>query len=222
MSDIDALEQNYRAIERRYETEAELAEKMAEAQSDLDEQRDFGARRLSAEEQREARNQVWRQYLRKEIGANEFGHEIRAIEGQTKGTNAQGGFTVPQDFLAEVQVHLKAYGGMRQVARIIRTANGQDLPIPISDDTGNTAKLIAEATAPSTTTRVPFSQVTLEAAKYQSGPIKMSMELLQDSAIDVEAGSRTRTLRPAPRLSRVVRTGSPTIRRVRLRLPTGR
>jgi HK97 family phage major capsid protein len=187
MSDIDALEQNYRAIERRYETEAELAEKMAEAQSDLDEQRDFGARRLSAEEQREARNQVWRQYLRKEIGANEFGHEIRAIEGQTKGTNAQGGFTVPQDFLAEVQVHLKAYGGMRQVARIIRTANGQDLPIPISDDTGNTAKLIAEATAPSTTTRVPFSQVTLEAAKYQSGPIKMSMELLQDSAIDVEA-----------------------------------
>ncbi len=183
MSDIDALEQKYQGIEARYAAKAELADKIAQDQEARDDRREFGAKREDAEEIRHNLSQAFRSWARGEMSNAEF----RAIEGQTKGTAAQGGNTVPADFLAEVQTHLKSYGGVREVARVIATANGQNLPIPTSDDTGNTAKLVSEATAPSTTTRVPFGQVTMEAARYQSGPIKVSMELLQDSAIDIEA-----------------------------------
>lgn len=188
-SDVTDLTKQITSIEARHEQMKAMAEEMGRRQEELDDEREFGEKRLSAEEQREARNRVWKRYLNQDerMSQREFEEEMRTIQGQTKGTAAQGGNTVPTDFLAEVQTHLKAYGGMRSVARIIRTANGQNLPIPTSDDTSNTAKLVAEATAPSTTTRVPFGQITLEAHKYQSGPIKMSMELLQDSAIDIEA-----------------------------------
>lgn len=183
MSDIDALEQKYQSIEARYAAKAELADKIAQDQEARDDRKEFGAKREDAEEIRHNLSQAFRSWARGEMSNAEF----RAIEGQTKGTAAQGGNTVPADFLAEVQTHLKSYGGVREVARVITTANGQNLPIPTSDDTGNTAKLVSEATASSTTTRVPFGQVTMEAARYQSGPIKVSMELLQDSAIDIES-----------------------------------
>ena len=183
MSDIDSIEQKYQAIEARYAAKAELADKIAQDQEARDDRKEFGAKREDAEEVRHNLSQAFRSWARGEMSNAEF----RAIEGQTKGTAAQGGNTVPADFLAEVQTHLKSYGGVREVARVIATANGQNLPIPTSDDTGNTAKLVSEATAPSTTTRVPFGQVTMEAARYQSGPIKVSMELLQDSAIDIES-----------------------------------
>jgi HK97 family phage major capsid protein len=183
MGDIDSLEKRYQAIEARYAAKAELAEKLAQEQEARDDRKEFGAKREDAEEIRHNISKAFRSWAQGEMSSAEF----RAIQGQTKGTAAQGGNVVPTDFLAEVQTHLKAYGGVRDVARIITTANGQNLPIPTSDDTGNTAKLVSEATAPSTTTRVPFGQVTMEAARYQSGPIKVSMELLQDSAIDIES-----------------------------------
>lgn len=112
--------------------------------------------------------------------------EKRTIQGQTKGTNAQGGFLVPEDFRAELMVALKDFGGVREAARVITTATGRDLPWPRSDDTGNTAKLIGEATAISTSARVPFGSVTLGAYTYHSGPIKISMELDQDAELPID------------------------------------
>lgn len=112
--------------------------------------------------------------------------ESRAIQGQVKGTNNQGGFLVPEDFRAELMVALKQFGGIRQAARIITTATGRDLPWPRSDDTGNEAKLIGEATAISTSARVPFGSVTLGAFNYHSGPIKISMELDQDAELPID------------------------------------
>lgn len=113
--------------------------------------------------------------------------ERRTLNSQLKGTNNVGGFTVPTDFRAELMVALKEFGGMRRAARIINTDNGRNLQWPRSDDTGNTAKLLAEATAPSTSTAVPFGQVTLEAHKYRVGPIKISREIIEDSAFDIES-----------------------------------
>jgi len=112
--------------------------------------------------------------------------EKRTIQGQVKGTNAQGGFLVPEDYRAELMVALKAFGGVREAARTIVTATGRDLPWPRSDDTENQAKLIGEATAISTSSRVPFGSVTLGGHTYHSGPIKISMELDQDAELPVD------------------------------------
>lgn len=121
-------------------------------------------------------------------GKNQFTNdEQRALATQVKGTNATGGFTVPVDMEARVVAALKQFGGMREVAFTFPTGDGRNLQIPTSDDTGNLAKIIAEATAITASTAVPFGQVTLEATMYHSGPIKISHELAQDSIIDIDA-----------------------------------
>lgn len=116
--------------------------------------------------------------------------EIRAAN-QLKGTNSQGGFLVPEGFRAELIVQQKAFGGMRRAARVITTASGNDIPWPASDDTGNTASIVGENST-SASTHVPFSSVTLEAAKYKTGPLLFSLEILQDSAIEIEPMLRAR------------------------------
>lgn len=112
--------------------------------------------------------------------------EMRALGGQTKGTAAAGGYLVPEDFRAELMVALKAFGGIRQAARVLTTATGRTLPWPRSDDTGNTAKMIGEATAISTSAAVPFGSVSLEAHTFHSGPIKISLELDQDAELPID------------------------------------
>lgn len=112
--------------------------------------------------------------------------EKRTLGTQVKGTNAAGGFLVPEDFRAELMVAMKAFGGIREAARVIETATGRTLPWPRSDDTGNAAKIIGEATAISTSAIVPFGSVSMGAATYGSGPIKVSMELDQDAELPIE------------------------------------
>jgi len=113
--------------------------------------------------------------------------EYRALAVQTVGTSGQGGVTVPTDFRAELVESLKAFGGMRRSrATVITTNDGRNLTVPTEDDTGNLATIVGEATAITNSTHVPFASVTLEAVKYKSGPIKLSRELMQDSALDIE------------------------------------
>lgn len=116
--------------------------------------------------------------------------ELRAAQ-QSIGTSGAGGVLVASEWQRSILTQAKAYGGMRRVANVIRTGTGGTLNIPTSDDTGNVATIIGEATTGGTT-HVPFDLVALEAAKYKSGPIKMSIEVLQDSIIDLEAYVRGR------------------------------
>lgn len=116
-------------------------------------------------------------------------YEARAAQ-QSVGTSGAGGVLVPTEWQASVIRQMKAYGGMRRVARILPTSRGGNLNLPVSDDTGNTATIIGEATTGGTT-HVPFALVTLEDVKYKSGPIKLSLEVLQDSIIDIDGYVRS-------------------------------
>lgn len=100
------------------------------------------------------------------------------------GTGAAGGFTVAQDFAGEIERAMLAFGGMRQASRVIRTATGADLPWPLSDDTANEASIIGENTE-ITETDTAFTSKTLKAYKYTSNIVKVSTELLQDSAVNI-------------------------------------
>lgn len=105
------------------------------------------------------------------------------------GTGGAGGFTVADDnaFISELQRSLKAFGGMRQApTRKIVTATGGDLPIPANDDTGNVGELLGEAAAAAVQDST-FTQIVLQAFKYSSKIVKVSQELLQDSAISIPA-----------------------------------
>lgn len=103
---------------------------------------------------------------------------------QSVGTTTAGGFTVPEGFVNALEASMLAFGGMRQVAGVFRTASGNDLPWPTYDDTAQTGALLAENTAVAEQD-VTFGQIIFKAYKYSSRMVRVSVELLQDSAFDL-------------------------------------
>lgn len=106
---------------------------------------------------------------------------------QQVGTDADGGFTVPEGFLAEVIISMKDYSPVLQngVARILNTASGNDLRIPTMNDTANEGALLAEHTD-ATASKVTVGDITLNAYKYTSGAFAVTGELMQDTGVGFE------------------------------------
>jgi HK97 family phage major capsid protein len=113
--------------------------------------------------------------------------ELRALG---VGTNTAGGFTVPQGFRDELIRQMAAFGGMLDVAQVIRTDSGGKLVWPTMDDTATEGRILAENTvAPQTD--VAFGQADLDAYMYTSDAVLVSFQLLNDAAIDVEGVVRS-------------------------------
>lgn len=110
------------------------------------------------------------------------GNEARALSAVT---GSAGGYTVPQGFFNELETAMKAFGGMRNISRVIKTASGNDLPMPSVNDTSNMGELVGENTAV-TAQDIAFGQIIMKAYKYSSKTVLIPIELLQDSAINVE------------------------------------
>lgn len=108
--------------------------------------------------------------------------EKRALE---VGTNNEGGYLVPQGFINQLEMSMLYYGPMLQVAEVMRTATGNTLPWPTADDTGESGELVDEEGAHTADTSTPFGQVSFGAYKLGSKIIKVSGELLTDSAFDL-------------------------------------
>lgn len=108
--------------------------------------------------------------------------ETRAALGTTSG--AVGLYTVPDEAMRALEVALLQFGGMRQVATVIRTDSGAALPIPTTNDTGNTGVILAENTQ-AAELEMTFGQLVLDSFKYSSKYILCSVEMLQDSSINV-------------------------------------
>jgi HK97 family phage major capsid protein len=87
--------------------------------------------------------------------------------------------------LAELEKKMAFYNPLRNVARVLRTDGVGDLPIPTTDDTGNTGALTAEA-ATTSATDITVSEVRLKAYTYRTLAL-CSNELLQDTGINIEA-----------------------------------
>ncbi|MBB6299914.1 phage major capsid protein [Rhizobium leucaenae] len=129
--------------------------------------------------------------------------ELRAGP-QATAPGADGGYLVPQGFMAELVKSLKAWGPMLDpgVTRVLNTATGNTIPWPTMDDTSNTGALIAENTQVALA-EMAFGTKTLEAYKYTSGVVLVSSELLQDAVLDVEAIVRDAM---AERIGRIANT----------------
>ena len=100
------------------------------------------------------------------------------------GTNTQGGYTVPTEVVGSVLDVLKAFGGMREAATVIQTANGDPINYPTSDGTSEVGELIAENTTANAADPT-FGVISLVPYKFSSKVVAIPFELLQDSAIDM-------------------------------------
>jgi HK97 family phage major capsid protein len=101
------------------------------------------------------------------------------------GSNTLGGYFVPQGFVYEIEEALKYYGDMLNVCEILDTATGQFLPYPTDNDTSNTGEIVGEGQQVSAKD-VSIGRVTFGAFKFSTKMVKVSLELLQDSAFDIE------------------------------------
>jgi HK97 family phage major capsid protein len=102
------------------------------------------------------------------------------------GTNSEGGYTVQTDVAAELIKGMKAYGGMRSVATVFHTSQGNPMNWPTCDDTSNTGELVAENAA-AASQDAAFSTVGLNVYKFSSKVVTVPFELLQDSQINIDA-----------------------------------
>lgn len=114
-------------------------------------------------------------------------------------TPSEGGYTVATDVATSVLEALKAYGGMREVANVIQTSQGNPMSFPTSDGTAEEGEIVAENTA-ATDFDVGFGTKPLPVYKYSSKVVTIPFELLQDSSVDIEAFVRNRLVN---RLGRV-------------------
>lgn len=103
---------------------------------------------------------------------------------QSVGVGSEGGFTVADEMIRELEVALLAFGGMRQAAQVFRTTTGADLPWPDLDDTSQEGEIVGENLQVNQQD-LTFGQTVLNAFKYSSKMIKVSVEFLQDSSINV-------------------------------------
>lgn len=103
------------------------------------------------------------------------------------GTNSAGGYLVPEGFQAEVEKRMLTYGPMMDPGthRSIVTTSGADIPWPTVDDTANSGEGHAESGALTETDPV-FGSVTLKAYVRDSKIVKIPVELMQDSAFDLQ------------------------------------
>lgn len=110
-----------------------------------------------------------------------FVTEKRALSA-VKG--ASGAVLIPEGFVPSIETALLEFGGMRQVSDVMRTATGNDLPWPMSNDTGNVGEFIGENTTVNEQD-VAFTALVLKAHKATSKLVRVPSELITDSAIDV-------------------------------------
>jgi HK97 family phage major capsid protein len=110
--------------------------------------------------------------------------EIRNTMSTT--TSGEGGYTVQSDVLSTLIDSLKEFGGMREEATLIRTAQGNPMAYPTSDGTSEVGELIAENIT-ATGADPTFGTVSVNPYKFSSKIVAVPFELLQDSEIDIEA-----------------------------------
>lgn len=109
--------------------------------------------------------------------------ELRAL---SVGTSASGGYTVPISLSQQIEKALKYYSNPRNFCKVITTATGDTLNWPTVTDVSNVASVISEGGSVTTNVDPTFGEKVFLAQKYHSDVVKVSVELLQDSIIDLE------------------------------------
>lgn len=115
--------------------------------------------------------------------------EKRGTSDQVTTTDGLGGYTVPEFWWNELIIYMTHYSGMMEASRILRTNSGGQLNFPYVNETSTTGSLISEGAA-ETVSDVTFATRQLDAYTYTSGLVKVSLELLNDSAYNLESELR--------------------------------
>jgi HK97 family phage major capsid protein len=199
MADFDKIEANIAREQRMADIEARASE--AEARARAEKRPDMsgegrGQEAGDAVSYRDAFIELARNGFDVQALTPESRQAIKAgvttIEGraQTAGNTTAGGFTVPTDLARVIDKTMKMWGPMydEAICTVINTSSGNPLDFPKTDDTAVAVAQHTEAGAMTDDGGVDaaFTKMTLGAFAYDTEWVQISMELLQDSAVDIE------------------------------------
>jgi HK97 family phage major capsid protein len=113
--------------------------------------------------------------------------EVRTYSGlQELVGGGNGEYVVPVGFQKDLEIKLKQYGGMRNVCKILTTSTGNPLQWPTMDDTANNGEWLAEQAGVGQV-NPSFNRITFTSNVASSKQVLVSVQLLQDSAFDVQS-----------------------------------
>ena len=194
MAEFDKNERNIEREEKLAEAEARAEEARAAQRPNM-EGEGRGAEELAKPEYRDA----FISLARAGFDPQELTAEERAVlkagvakfEGRAQSTTAgAGGYTVPTELAAVVDKTMKAWGPMydEAICTVLNTSSGNAIDFPTVDDTAVTIGQHTEATAMTDdgSKDATFAKMTLNAFAYDTSWVQVSMELLQDSVVNVE------------------------------------
>jgi HK97 family phage major capsid protein len=187
-ADEAALTRTIQATEKTERFAAEQAARHFQQRDATGQQWTSTATKAPDKSKEESYRDAYTQYLKRGMASLEPEQrsllQTRGTSTQVVGTDGLGGFLVPDTWQPEIERLMLDYSGIMQAARIIRTAGGNTLYWPSEDDTTTLAAKTAEAAA-TVVGDLTFTEKRLDAYKYTS-MIKVSEELLQDAAYDIQ------------------------------------
>jgi HK97 family phage major capsid protein len=139
----------------------------------------FGVAGLNGEERK--------QLVRLESRATDDANAIYTVGGASN-----AGYLVPQGFWHNLQIALKAFGGLLNVAKVIETSTGNPMPWPTIDPTAIVGNYVGAQGTQLGFQDYVFGQGMMNAWTITSNVALASLEAMNDSAFDVEEFVRDR------------------------------
>lgn len=198
MGDLDKLDKTIAREERVAKAEKDAEEARAKQRPNLGEGESRGQDAADKPEYRDAFIALARAGFDPQALSSELRDVLKTgvvskdeLRAQTAGTTTAGGFTVPTELAASIDKTMKMWGPMydEAITTVLNTTSGNPLDFPKTDDTGVAVAQHTEASAltDDASADATFAKMTLNAYAYNTKWVQISVELLQDSAVDIEA-----------------------------------
>ena len=174
LSEVDAIDRDIKNVQA-------YLDKIADEHVDNAQQESFNGKNKDSKSR-----ELYAKFLRggdRAMTAEDWAH-IRNTMSTT--TESEGGYTVQTEIAETLIESLKAFGGMREVAEVITTAQGNPMSFPTTNGTAEKGEIVAE-NASATGADPTFGTIGLNVFKFSSKVVAVPFELLQDSVIDIGA-----------------------------------
>lgn len=169
--DLDSLTNEIKRMERRDAIEAELSKPVNQPITEAPE------RAVSLKPDKVGRaSDAYKEDFDRHLRGKLLVHNVLS-----EGTDADGGYLVPEDFERDIVTALEEENVIRSLAKVITTQHERKIPIATGH---STAQWTAENAA-YTESNPTFGQKQIDAFKL-TDLARVSVELLQDSAFDIE------------------------------------
>ncbi|MGE8143057.1 phage major capsid protein [Novosphingobium sp. NPDC080210] len=193
MAEFDKVEANIAREQRLAAAEARAEEIRAANRPNME-----GEARGSEEPAKPEYREAFIELARNGFDVQAISAEARAVikagvaEFRSQSTSATaGGYTVPTDLATAIDKTLKMWGPMydEDICTVLTTASGNAIDFPTVDDTAVAVAKHTEGAAMTDDGGVDatFGKMTLNAYAFDTEWVQVSMELLQDSAVNIEA-----------------------------------